>query len=297
MSPTRPHRSRRRAIVAGTALMTLLTGGTISGAPSPATATPAQALAPAMASAAKPAPGLFGHPSAAARPMYRFWHTGGLMTSDSIARQVAQIQASGAGGFEANQLTKVVDTAPGYDPATMDWGTTAWTNTQRGLFEQGRRAGLRVDSIYTPGWSAGTTTVSPDGPGSAKEITFGSAWLNAGDTYQGEVPKSELPQGVTKRTLQGLIAYRCDSNCTGAGADTPVLDPDSAVNLTATVAGDNLTWTAPAYPAGARFVIVADWMNGTGQEVGLAATAKTTYLVDHFAKSGFTPSRATPRTT
>ena len=287
MSPTPPRRARRRAIVAGTALTMLFTGGTISAA-APATATSDPAgTSTAWISTAKPAPGLFGHPSAAARPMYRFWHTGGLMTPDSIARQVAQIKTSGAGGFEANQLTKVLETAPGYDAVTMDWGTTAWTNTQRGLFEAGKHAGLRVDSIYTPGWSAGTTTVSPDGPGSAKEITFGSAWLNAGDSYQGEVPKSQLPQGVTKRTLQGLTAYRCDSNCTGTGADTPVLDPHSTVDLTATMDGDPVTWTAPAGPAGARYVIVAAWMNGTGQDVGLAATAKTTYLVDHFAKSGF----------
>ena len=193
MSPTRPHRSRRRAIVAGTALMTLLTGGTISGAPSPATATPAQALAPAIGLRDRASPRAVWPPLSRRTPDVPVLHTGGLMTSDSIARQVAQIQASGAGGFEANQLTKVVDTAPGYDPATMDWGTTAWTNTQRGLFEQGRRAGLRVDHIYSPRWSASTTTVTPDGPGSAKQITFGRPWVNAGATYTGPLPTAALP--------------------------------------------------------------------------------------------------------
>ena len=134
MSPTPPRRARRRAIVAGTALTMLFTGGTISAA-APATATSDPAgTSTARISTAKPAPGLFRHPSAAARPMYRFWHTGGLMTPDSVARQVAQIKASGAGGFEANQLTKVVETAPGYDAVTMGWGTPSWTNAQRALF-------------------------------------------------------------------------------------------------------------------------------------------------------------------
>jgi hypothetical protein len=280
---------RRRAVVAGTALTTLLTGGVATGgllAPA-AAAEPDSSTSATATATAKPVPGPFGHPRLNARPMYRFWHTGGLMTRKSIARQVAQIKASGAGGFEANQLTHAVEGAAGYDPATMDWGTPAWTNAQQGMFAEGKRIGLRIDSIYTPGWSAGTTTVSPDGPGSAKEVTFGSAWLNAGDTYSGEVPKSELPDGVTRRVLQGVVAYRCESTCAGAGEGIPVLDPSSAVNLTPSVDGDSVTWSAPAGPAGGRYVVVATWMHGTGQEVGLAATSETTYLVDHFAASGF----------
>ena len=43
----------------------------------------------------------------------------------------------------------------------------------------------------------------------------------------------------------------------------------------------------PAGPLDARYVIVAAWMHGTGQEVDLAATPKPSYLVDHFAASGF----------
>ena len=219
--------------------------------------------------------------------MYRFWHTGGLMTEESITRQVAEMKASGAGGFEANQLTGAVETAAGYDAETMGWGSDAWSNAQRHLFEAGKRAGLRVDTIYTPGWSAGTQTVSPDGPGSAKEIGFGAAWLHSGETYQGELPKSEVHAGATKRVLQGVSAYRCEENCTGTGADIPRLDPSSTVDLAASVEGDMVTWTAPAGPATDRYVIVASWMHGTGQEVGLARTADTTYLVDHFAMDGF----------
>lgn len=285
-SPT-ARRARRRATAISTAVAAIL-GSLVAGGSgmAPAVAAPLPTAAPGGTST-QPASGPFGHPSTATRPLYRFWHTGGLMTPESIARQVAQMKASGAGGFEANQLTKVVETAAGYNAETMDWGTPSWTAAQSGLFEQGRQAGLRVDSIYTPGWSAGTQTVNPDGVGSAKEISFGSAWLNAGESYQGEVPTSDLPEGVTKRILQGALAYRCDTNCTGVGADIPVLDPKSAVKLNVDAQDGTVTWTAPAEPADARYVIVGAWMHGTGQSVGLAATADTTYLVDHFAGSGF----------
>lgn len=281
---------RRRRAAAGTTIGALLIGSLGAGvlqAPAAQADAAGDIVTTAPVATAKPAAGPFGHPTRSARPLYRFWHTGGLMTRESVVRQVAQIKASGAGGFEANQLTKVVETAAGYDPATMDWGNPSWTNAQRAMVEEGKRAGLRVDSIYTPGWSAGTTTIKPDGAGSAKEVTFGSTFLNAGDSYKGEVPKSELPDGVTKRVLQALVAYRCETNCAGLDEGIPVLDPASAVNLTGTVMDGAVSWAAPAEPSGARYVLVAAWMHGTGQHVELAATDETTYLVDHFASAGF----------
>jgi len=144
------------ALVAGTVLPVAMSGAAM--AAEPATSVPRSAERPN---------GPFGDPSTANRPLYRFWHTGGLMTQESIARQVRQIRASGAGGFEANQLTRTIETAAGYHPETMSWGTPAWIAAQQGLFEEGRRAGLRVDTIYTPGWSAGTQDIFSDGRGAA----------------------------------------------------------------------------------------------------------------------------------
>src|SRR4051794_13026036 len=109
------------------------------------------ASTPARAASDKGPAGSFASPAAAERPMYRFWDTGGLMTPQSAAEQVAQIKASGGGGFEANQLTQLLERAPGYDPATMSWGTPAWTRALIALLTEGKAQGLRVDAIYTPG--------------------------------------------------------------------------------------------------------------------------------------------------
>ncbi|MBA2813283.1 hypothetical protein E0500_039710 [Streptomyces sp. KM273126] len=274
-----------RAPLSGLAACTAvlaLTAGTLA-ASTPTVAHSAQEPAPTPVRHSADG-GNFANPGMAERPLYRFWDTGGLMTEQSIKEQVRQMKESGAGGLEANQLTQVLEKAPGYDPKTMSWGTPAWTRALTELLRAGKAAGLRVDQIYTPGWSAGTQTVTPDGPGSAKEITFGRQWLDPGETFTGPVPASALPAGVTERDLQAVLAYRCVDNCAASGEAVPVLDPDSAVELTRHVANGQVSWTAPQ---DGRYVIVGAWMAGTGQTVALASTPSTTYLVDHFSASGF----------
>jgi hypothetical protein len=217
--------------------------------------------------------------------MYRFWNGGGLMTSESIHQQVAQMKDAGAGGFEANMLIGEVTAGgkmPGFNPAQHGFGTSEFTRAWTQLFEEGKKQGLQVDHLYTPGWSAGIQGISPDEPGTAKELVYGSSYLDAGQGFSGAVPTRSLPGGVTKRVLEGVVAYRCETNCTGTGV--PVLDPDSAVDLTSTVAGGNLTYTAPA--ADGRYVIVAAWSQGTGQTIRLADTATPSYMVDHYGAAG-----------
>ncbi|WP_316785069.1 glycosyl hydrolase [Streptomyces sasae] len=277
------HGVPRRATV-WTAALAVVAGTLLVGTSPAATAVnPTPTAAPSSAGSA----GTFARPGTAERPLYRFWDTGGLMTKESVQKQVRQIKASGAGGFEANQLTQLIERAPGYDPKTMSWGTPAWSRALTDLLRQGKAEGLVVDQIYTPGWSAGTSTVSPDGAGSAKEISFGQAWLEPGQTFDGPVPAIALPKGVTKRELQSVLAYRCVSHCGSSGGGVPVFDPASAVTLTGRVTHGRVQWTAPASPATAKYAIVGAWMAGTGQTIDLASSPSTTYLVDHFSSSGF----------
>jgi hypothetical protein len=254
-----------------------------------ATRTPAAASAQhgqATSQARGGSVGDFANPPIADRPMYRFWNTGGLMTAASISQQVAQMKAAGAGGFEANQLVGIpgLSSAPGFKPEQHGFGTPSWTRAWTQLFNAGKAAGLEVDQIYTPGWSAGIQGISPDEPGTAKEITFGTVFLNAGEVYDGPVPTTKLPDGVTKRVLQGVIAYRCEMNCNGSMKPIPVLDPSTANDITATVADGSVRYTAP--PGAGRYVLVAAWMHGTGQTIALAKTTTPSYMVDHFSSSG-----------
>ena len=279
------HAARRWVPTAIAAAM--LTSGLVVGAPLVGSAAPAApTTATGTAESAEPG-GSFANPSTQDRPFYRFWNTGGMMTKESIDQQVASMKAAGAGGFEADNLTGIAqlnNKNPGYDATVHGFGTPEWTRAWTQLFQAGANAGMQVDSLYTPGWSAGIQGLSPDAAGAAKELVYGSVFLDAGQTYADAVPTTSLPSGVTKRVLQRVVAYRCESNCSTANGSVPVLDPHSAFDLTASVSDGSVTYTAPA--GSDKYVIVASWMEGTGQTILLANTPTKSYMVDHFAATG-----------
>lgn len=269
----------KRGLALGAVSLSALLG--LSALPANAAAAPAAITTGAGASE----DGSFVDPSMADRPMYRFWNGGGLMTAESIKTQIAQMKEAGAGGFEANSLAGEVtqnSKMPGFKPAEHGFGTPAWSRAWTELFTEGKAQGMQVDSLYTPGWSAGIQNISFDEPGTAKELVYGSAFLDAGQAFSGPVPTAALPRGVTKHVLEGVVAYRCLSSCAGSGV--PELDPHTAADITATVSNGTLTYTAPT--AAGRYVIVAAWSQGTGQTIRLADTATPSNMVDHFGAAG-----------
>lgn len=282
--PARRRRSRpRRGLALGAVSLSAVLG--LSALPATATAAPVVATRVAPAPGAPAADGSFVSPAMADRPMYRFWNGGGLMTAESIAAQVAQMKEAGAGGFEANSLSGEVtqnSIMPGYKAAEHGFGTPAWSRAWSELLREGKAQGMQVDSLYTPGWSAGIQGISFDEPGTAKELVYGSAFLDGGESFDGPLPTAALPQGVTRRVLEGVVAYRCVSRC--SDGSVPELDPSTATDLTTTVANGNLAYTAPV--AAGRQVIVAAWSQGTGQTIRLADTATPSNMVDHFGAAG-----------
>ncbi len=224
----------------------------------------------------------FAAPARSQLPLYRFWNGGGSMDPATFNRELDEMAANGAGGLEASTFsTQNATTDPSYT-TTESFGTPLWTQRVTQLIQAGNSRGLRVDEIYSPRWSASINTITPDGPGSAKEITFGRAWVNAGAQYSGAVPTASLPSGVTKREPLATLAYRCVSTCGGTGV--AVLDQSTVVDLTSQ--GSTVNFTAPDGPAGTQWVVIGAWMNGTGQTVG-AGLPTTSYLLDHFSINGW----------
>src|SRR3954447_13436873 len=172
----------------------------------------------------------FAAPARSQLPLYRFWNGGGSLDPAPLHHEVDEIAANGGGGIEASTFsTQNATTDPNYT-TTESFGTPLWTQRVTELIQAGNPRGLRVDEIYSPRWSASINTITPDGPGSAKEITFGRAWVNGGARYTGAIPTAALPSGVSKRDLLAALAYRCISTCGGNGV--AVLDQGSVVNLT-----------------------------------------------------------------
>jgi hypothetical protein len=230
----------------------------------------------------------FAAPARSQLPLYRFWNGGGSMDPATFNAELDEMAANGAGGLEASTFsTQNATTDPSYT-TTESFGTPLWTQRVTQLIQAGNTRGLRVDEIYSPRWSASINTITPDGPGSAKEITFGRAWVNAGAQYTGAVPTAPLPNGVTQRQLLAALAYRCVSTCGGNGV--AVLDQSSVVDLTSQ--GSTVSFTAPA--GSDQWVVIGAWMNGTGQTVGAGLPTTSTCSTTSRSTAG-TRSRTTGR--
>src|SRR3954452_12253889 len=226
----------------------------------------------------------FGNPGRSERPLYRFWNGGGSLDEPTFNRELDEIAANGAAGIEASTFSTQGTGDLDY-PTTESFGTPRWTQQVTALIKAGTSRGLRVDEIYSPRWSGSINTITPDGPGSAKELDFGRAWVNTGATFNGAVPTAALPTGATKRTLQAALAYRWVSTC--GGNDLATLDQNSVIDLTSQVAPDGtVSFTAPAGPAGTQWVVIGAWMVGTGQTVP-AGLPTTSYLLDHYSSDGW----------
>lgn len=226
----------------------------------------------------------FADPPVDYRPLYRYWHPGGRMDPATLEQELRAIRDGGGGGVELANFVRNNSVAPiqDYDRSTEGFGTDAWRARFDDAYRIGERLGLEVDTTYTSKYSANLPTVSPDGPGSAKELSLTSVRLTAGQGYDDQLPRPTLPGGVQRSDLVAVRAYPCQDRCDGA---VPVLDVKDSVDLTDRAGDGRLAWTAPE--GGDRsWTVVASWSHGTGQQVLGEETPRESFLVDHFSRAG-----------
>lgn len=230
----------------------------------------------------------FADPPAEYLPSNRYWVPSGTGRPDDIRRDVEDMAAHGLGRLTYNDLVLTQS----YDPAKA-FGTAAWRDNLKTALDAGIDHDVRVDVLLTPGWSASSSLVTPDGDGSAKTLSLGrSAVLPAGQTFAGQIPLSALPDGVTRRDLQAVLAVRCAEGC-DRPAPVPLVRA-SVVDLTDQVTGTSrdrtaeglaLRWTAPAEPAGGEWLVLSYFSQGSGLRP-IGVPARDVYVVDHFAEAG-----------
>ena len=95
------------------------------------------------------------------------------MDPATFNQELDEMAANGAESGGVDVLDPERHDGPDYT-TTESFGTPLWTQRVTELIQAGNTRGLRVDEIYSPRWSASINTITPDGPGSAKEITFGA---------------------------------------------------------------------------------------------------------------------------
>ena len=225
----------------------------------------------------------FAKPPLSVAPKFRWWWPNGQVDPVEIAREVDQVAAVGWGGLEVSDIH-----ASGLDRLDIvhdGWGSPAWVEALETALARARLRGLSIDLTLGPGYPVSAPSITADSAAASNELAHGVVAVAAGATYSGAVPAAvEAPgSGVTQQTLYKVQAART----TGPAVSgvTP-LDQTSLIDLTPTVSGGQISWTAPAGTS--SWVLLAYWLRGTGQEPkgGGPFTTPTAYVVDHFSRTG-----------
>ncbi|SFN65788.1 hypothetical protein SAMN04489713_102711 [Actinomadura madurae] len=264
--------TRRRVLQAGTAAAAV------------AAAAPALGGRAAAQAAPRPGGGGFARPGAAVRPRFRWWWPDGLVDPAEIRREIDQIAAAGFGGAEIVAVHHSIRDKSVLDPAGHGWGTPAWNAGVEAALDQAVRRGITVDLTIGPAWPAAVPTIAADDEAAVQELAYGTVAVAGGSTHDGPLPDPVAApgDGVIERHLVAVHAVRIDA-ANGTRKETG-LDPASFTDLTGSVAGERITWTAPD---GGDWLLFAYWRRGSGQRPESGPhSAPDGHVVDHFSKAG-----------
>ncbi|MBV2362278.1 glycosyl hydrolase [Streptomonospora nanhaiensis] len=266
--------SRRSFIAAGAAV-----GATA--ALQPAVGAPPAAAASAEGRLAAGLP----DPAGGVRAKFRWWWPHGMVDLAEIRREIDQIADAGFGGVEIADVHHSVSEP--LDPENTGWGTKPWRDAVEAALSRAERRGIKVDLTIGPAWPAAVPSITPQDPAAMHELAHGVRFLQAGEEFSGPLPEPavEAAEGVTERTLFAIQALRLADGA--APEDSPItLKPDTLADLTSSVDGEELSWTAPA-EGGGTWALIAYWQRGTGQRPERGPhTEPVSYVVDHFSAAG-----------
>ncbi|WP_262852822.1 glycosyl hydrolase [Mumia quercus] len=224
----------------------------------------------------------FADPASRYGARFRWWWPHGLVDPGQVQREVREIARAGFGGMEIADVHHSIRDGGALDPEGHGWGTPAWTTAVKAAFRQADRDGVTLDLTAGPSWPAAVPGVTPDDDAAIKELAHGLATVEAGQTYDGEVPAPVVAaeEHVQKTTLLAVQAVRLVTPSTREST----LDASSLVDLTAEVRDGRIRWTAPAE---GTWLLFSYWERGSGQlpEAG-PHTSPEAFVVDHFSAKG-----------
>ncbi|UMG94494.1 glycosyl hydrolase [Nocardioides sp. TF02-7] len=228
----------------------------------------------------------FRKPGTATAAGFRWWWPHGLVDPRQVAREVDLVADAGFGVLEVADVTHSLRARDiEIDVAKHGWGTRSWVAGVKAALERGAKRDVRIDITVGPSWPAAVPTITPDDEAACSELVHGQVDVAAGETYDGTLPEPVVhaADGVTRRELVTVQAHRV----TARTSSTTTLDPASYVDLGDRVDGDRISWTAPAEPADATWVLLATYRRGSGQEPEAGPhTSPRSYVVDHFSAAG-----------
>lgn len=229
----------------------------------------------------------FARPGLATAAGFRWWWPHGKVDPAEIAREVDQVADAGFGILEVADVTHSLRARDiEIDLGTHGWGTPSWVAGVKAALRRADRRGVRVDITVGPSWPAAVSTITPDDEAACTELVHGRADVLAGATFEGALPEPVV-EPSTYATTRTLLAVQALRTLGPADRNGQPLDATSLVDLTDEVVDDTVTWTAPAEPADATWVLLAYWVRGSGQEPEAGPhTDPRSFVVDHFSAAG-----------
>lgn len=228
--------------------------------------------------------GGFRKPGTATAAGFRWWWPHGAVDPAEVAREVDQVAAAGFGALEIADVTHSLSARDiELDLEQHGWGTASWVAGVKAALDRASHHGIRVDVTVGPSWPAAVPTVTPDDDAACTELAHGQATVAGGATYDAALPEPVV-EPASSSTVKHLVAVQAFRTVGTPVKGVQTLDPASYVDLTGSVAGEHLTWTAPA---DGSWVLLAHWRRGSGQEPEAGPhTNPRSYVVDHFSPAG-----------
>lgn len=251
------------------------------------------------------------------RPRLRYWWPGGYVANDleELDREIKAISDAGFGGIEIADVYDAIspEDCQVLNPKEYGFASTNWKKAVRQALFSAKQYGITVDLTVGPHWPASTNEATPNDPGTAKELVYGTY------AFSGVLPTgtnvSELcqPHYKTKESMidgsaidNKLIAIYVAEH---TGHDEVEMPAPVPWEKPYTVIKDNIVFDSlkeitPLFENGQLgqdlsvtndSLLIAVYQRGTGQRVNMFSMGSPNrpdvmdpyaYVVDHFSPVG-----------
>ena len=188
-----------------------------------------------------------------ARAGSRWWWMGSAVTADGLQQNISEYSRAGIGALEITPIYGV----QGNESNELRYLSSGWMDALAAAQQAGEQAGVSIDMNGGTGWP------------------FGGPWVKTAEAAGKLVTKTET------LTADGTAAITM--NVASPESNAPLnkvlaYKGDETVDVTEHVAGNTLTWTAPA----GEWLIIAVYNGHTGQQVKRAAPGGEGPVLDHY---------------
>ena len=202
----------------------------------------------------------FKNPPAEAKPFYRWWWNGNILTKEEVTRELEVMHNAGAGGVEINPI-KLNQAIKNPEGKPLDWLSDEWIEMVKTAINKGKELGMISDMIIGTGWP------------------FGGKFLADNETIQGYDIYIEKIQGPTDYIFKNEY-LKDDAVISQAKLiPVPVKNLADIIDITEQIKSGSVT-----IPLGNFEVSVISWRNKF-REVMFGAPGGDGPVLDHFNKA------------